>query len=72
MTEEQLEHANTIFHSMQEHLRMAKSTEVNSYGDIGYYAISKYPKEILEIQTQQLRDWHKLRAYELAEEFAKL
>ena len=72
MTEEQLEHANTIFHSMQDHLRMAKNAGVHSYGDIGYCAISKYPKEIIEMQTQQLRDWHKLRAYELAEEFAKL
>lgn len=71
MTEDQLKYANDVLYNMHQHLRKAKTAEVST--NEGYYdSPSRYPKEIIDIQTQQLRDWHKLRAYELAEEFAKL
>lgn len=74
MTEDQLKRADDIFRAMHEHLRNAKNAEVYSSEGGCHYTNSykRYPKETLAVLTQQLRDWHKLRAYELAEEFEKL
>lgn len=72
MTEDQLRHANKIFHNMLDHLNRSKTDEVYTTTDGYYINEDRFPKEILTMHTKQLRDWHKLRAYELAEEFAKL
>jgi len=69
MTEDQLKHANEVWYDLQKHHKLAKHA---SFECDDYYSRETYPKEISQMHTQQLRDWHKLRAYELAEEFAKL
>ena len=68
MTKDQLEHAASVFRAMNEHKKMSESITADS----DHWCNVPFPAEILEMHAQQKRDWHKLRAYELAEEFAKL
>lgn len=72
MTEDQLKYANEVFRNMQDHLHKSETVDVYTTADSYYISQERFPKEILAMHTKQLRDWHKLRAYELAEEFAKL
>lgn len=72
MTEDQLKHANEVWRSMTDHLRKSVCAEVYTTSDGYYVNQERFPGEIIDMYTKQLRDWHKLRAYELAEEFAKL
>lgn len=75
MTEDQLKHANNILHTMKEHLRVVNTMNIE-YNEEYNYTLSdgnnKFPDALAIAQNIQRRDWHKLRAYELAEEFAKL
>lgn len=74
MTRDQLEHANKIYRSMVEHKKIADGMNVDGDPEPYHnmYGIDRFPDEINRSHNIQRRDWHKLRAYELAEEFAKL